>query len=85
MPGPVAAIGQGSRPADSGGVGGVLTFLVDKPLAMAGIVVAALIINKLARRVVKIVVRRLGHRRADAAAAWSVASRPPRCATPASS
>ncbi len=42
----------------------VLNFLVDKPLAMLGIVVGAVIVGKFARRAVKLLVRRLGRCRA---------------------
>jgi len=49
-------------PAGSG-LDAVVRFLVDKPLAILGIVVAAFVVNKLARRLVKLLVRRLGHRR----------------------
>ena len=41
----------------------VIQFLVDKPLAIMGILLAAFIVNKLARRLVKLLVRRLGRRR----------------------
>ena len=43
----------------------VLNFLVDKPLAILGIVVGAVILGKIARRGVKLLVRRLGRRRAS--------------------
>jgi len=42
-----------------------LSFMVDKPLAILGIVVGAMILGKVARRVVKLLVRRLGRRRAS--------------------
>jgi hypothetical protein len=42
-----------------------LSFMVDKPLAILGIVVGAVILGKFARRVVKLLVRRLGRRRAS--------------------
>ncbi len=42
----------------------MLNFLVDKPLAILGIIVSAVILGKVARRVVKLLVRRLGRRRA---------------------
>jgi len=42
----------------------VLNFLVDKPLVIFGIIVGAVIVGKFARRVVKLLVRRLGRRRA---------------------
>ena len=62
MPG---AIAPGARPvAASDGFGAVLSFLVDKPLAILGILVGAFIVGKLARRLVKLLVRRLGRRRA---------------------
>jgi len=41
----------------------VIRFLVDKPLAILGILVGAFVVNKLARRLVKLLVRRLGSRR----------------------
>lgn len=41
-----------------------LSFMVDKPLAILGIIVAAVILGKVARRIVKLLVRRLGRRRA---------------------
>jgi moderate conductance mechanosensitive channel len=41
-----------------------LNFLVDKPLAIFGIILGAVIVGKVARRVVKLLVRRLGRRRA---------------------
>jgi moderate conductance mechanosensitive channel len=46
------------------GVDAVFNFLVDKPLAILGILVGAFLVNKIARRLVKLFVRRLGHRRA---------------------
>ncbi|HYB30965.1 MAG TPA: mechanosensitive ion channel family protein [Solirubrobacteraceae bacterium] len=52
------------RSTDGDGIDAVARFLVDKPLAIFGIVLGAFIVNKLARRLVKLVVRRLGHRRA---------------------
>ncbi|MGZ4306572.1 MAG: mechanosensitive ion channel family protein [Solirubrobacteraceae bacterium] len=48
----------------TGGFDAVIRFLVDKPLAILGILVGAFVVNKLARRLVKLLVRRLGHRRA---------------------
>jgi moderate conductance mechanosensitive channel len=45
-------------------VDAVLNFLVDKPLTIAGILAGAVIVGKVARRVVKLLVRRLGRRRA---------------------
>jgi len=42
----------------------VLNFLVDKPLAVLGIIVGAVVVGKFARRMVKLLVRRLGRRRA---------------------
>jgi len=41
-----------------------LNLLVDKPLAIFGIILGAVIVGKVARRVVKLLVRRLGRRRA---------------------
>jgi len=41
-----------------------VNFLVDKPLAIFGIILGAVIVGKVARRVVKLLVRRLGRRRA---------------------
>ena len=59
------AIAPGARPvAASDGLDAVLSFLIDKPLAILGILVAAFIVGKLARRLVKLLVRRLGRRRA---------------------
>jgi moderate conductance mechanosensitive channel len=40
-----------------------LSFMVDKPLAILGIIVAAVILGKVARRILKLLVRRLGRRR----------------------
>ena len=51
-------------PVDNNGLDGVVSFLVDKPLAIFGIMLGAFVINKVARRLVKLAVRRLGHRRA---------------------
>ena len=51
------------RPCRATGLAAVVGFLVDKPLAIVGILLAAFIVNKLARRVVKLLVRRLGRRR----------------------
>ncbi|HTX09195.1 MAG TPA: mechanosensitive ion channel domain-containing protein [Solirubrobacteraceae bacterium] len=45
-------------------LGPVLSFLVDKPLAIAGVLAGAVIVGKLARRLVKLLVRRLGRRQA---------------------
>ena len=60
------AIAPGARPlAASDGLNAVLSFLVDKPLAILGIIVGAFIVGKLARRLVKLLVRRLGRRRAS--------------------
>ena len=42
-----------------------LRFMVDKPLAIFGIIVSAVILGKISRRVVKLLVRRLGRRRAS--------------------
>jgi len=42
-----------------------LRFMVDKPLAIVGIIVSAVILGKISRRVVKLLVRRLGRRRAS--------------------
>jgi moderate conductance mechanosensitive channel len=42
----------------------ILNFLVDKPLAIFGILACAVVISKVARRLVKLLVRRLGWRRA---------------------
>jgi hypothetical protein len=50
-------------PLSGDGFDAVVRFLVDKPLAIVGILLAAFIVNKLARRVVKLLVRRLGRRR----------------------
>lgn len=50
--------------AASDGFAAVLSFLVDKPLAILGILVGAFIVGKLARRLVKLLVRRVGRRRA---------------------
>jgi small conductance mechanosensitive channel len=50
--------------AASGGLDAVLSFMVDKALAILGILVGAFIVSKLARRIVKLLVRRLGRRRA---------------------
>jgi small conductance mechanosensitive channel len=47
------------------GVDSELRFLVDKPLAILGILVGAFVVNKVARRLVKLVVRWLGRRRAQ--------------------
>jgi moderate conductance mechanosensitive channel len=47
----------------SDGFDAVVRFLVDKPLAILGILLAAFVLNKLARRLVKLLVRRLGRRR----------------------
>ncbi|HYB30955.1 MAG TPA: mechanosensitive ion channel family protein [Solirubrobacteraceae bacterium] len=52
------------RVAASDGLDAVLSFLVDKPLAILGILVGAFIVGKLARRLVKLLVRRVGRRRA---------------------
>jgi moderate conductance mechanosensitive channel len=41
----------------------VLNFMVDKPLAILGILVGAFVVSKLARRLIKLLVRRLGRRR----------------------
>jgi moderate conductance mechanosensitive channel len=41
-----------------------LRFLVDKPLAIFGILLGAFVVAKVARRIVKLLVRRLGRRRA---------------------
>jgi moderate conductance mechanosensitive channel len=60
----VAVHGRHGRVA-SDGIDAVIRFLVDKPLAILGILVAAFILGKLARRLVKLLVRRLGHRRAQ--------------------
>jgi moderate conductance mechanosensitive channel len=49
--------------ASSGGFDAEIRFLVDKPLAILGILVGAFVVNKLARRLVKLLVRRLGRRR----------------------
>ena len=49
--------------ASSSGLDAVIRFLVDKPMAIAGILVGAFIVNKLARRVAKLLVRWLGRRR----------------------
>ena len=54
---PLASAGRNSS--------GVLRFLVDKPLAIVGILLGAYVIGKVARRLVKLTVRRLGRRRAD--------------------
>ncbi|HTP21701.1 MAG TPA: mechanosensitive ion channel family protein [Solirubrobacteraceae bacterium] len=63
MPG---AIAPGARPlAASDGLNAVLSFMVDKPLAILGILVGAFLVGKLARRLVKLLVRRLGRRRAS--------------------
>jgi small conductance mechanosensitive channel len=48
-----------------GGSDSVLRFLVDKPLAILRILVGAFVVNKVARRLVKLVVRWLGRRRAQ--------------------
>jgi moderate conductance mechanosensitive channel len=50
--------------AASDGFDAVLSFLVDKPLAILGILVGAFIVGKLARRLVKLLVRQVGRRRA---------------------
>jgi small-conductance mechanosensitive channel len=50
--------------ASSDGFDALLRFLVDKPLAIFGILLGAFAVNKIARRLVKLLVRRLGHRRA---------------------
>jgi hypothetical protein len=42
----------------------ILNFLVDKPLAIFGILACAVVISKVGRRLVKLLVRRLGWRRA---------------------
>ncbi|HUA45573.1 MAG TPA: mechanosensitive ion channel family protein [Solirubrobacteraceae bacterium] len=62
IPGLVARVAT-SRAHESG-VDAVLNFLVDKPLAIFGILVGAFLVNKVARRLVKLLVRRVGHRRA---------------------
>jgi hypothetical protein len=46
-------------------VNSVLSFLVDKPLTILGIIVGAVILARVSRRVVKLLVRRLGRRRAS--------------------
>lgn len=48
----------------AGGLSAVARFLVDTPLVIAGIVVAAFVVNKLCRRAAKLLVRRVGARRA---------------------
>jgi len=54
-----------ARPgATSLGLDAALSFMVDKPLAILGILVAAFIVGKVARRLVKLLVRQLGRRRA---------------------
>ena len=50
--------------AASDGVDAVIRFLVDKPLTILGILVGAVIIGRLARRLVKALVRRWGRSRA---------------------
>ena len=64
MIGVVAAAEQGPVRQPSG-ADSVLQFLVDKPLAVLGILLGAFVVNKVARRLVKLVVRWLGRRRAQ--------------------
>ena len=60
----VVVHGRPGRVGD-GGFDAVIRFLVDKPLAILGILVGALIVGKVARRLVKLFVRQLGQRRAQ--------------------
>ena len=62
MTGGFTVVGQ--APVSGNGFDAVVRFLIDKPLAIAGILLGAFIVNKLARRVVKLLVRQLGRRRA---------------------
>jgi hypothetical protein len=74
-----------TRPAlaSSGGLDAVIRLMVDKPLASAGIMAGAFIVNKLARRVVKLLVRRLGRRRVQRGRVSSGVTRQHRFWTPA--
>jgi moderate conductance mechanosensitive channel len=59
----VVIVDRAPAHASSGWLDGVVRFLVDKPLAILAILVGALLIGRLARRVVKLLVRRWGRRR----------------------
>jgi moderate conductance mechanosensitive channel len=52
-------------PAGRGDFDEVVRFLVDKPLAIVGILLRAVIVARVARRLVKLFVRHLGQRRAE--------------------
>ena len=58
-----AARGHSAR-GTSDGLGSVVQFLIDKPLAIIGILLGAVVVARLARRLVKLLVRRLGSRQA---------------------
>jgi moderate conductance mechanosensitive channel len=60
---PLQAHGSTAVLADAG-LANVGTFLLDKPLAIAGILLGATLTSRLARRLVKLLVRRVGRRRA---------------------